>query len=313
MAEESNGWDFGPGNQDDYTSGNEYTVPTESNYDDYYSNYNFEQPQQGQQQQPWSMDNMQSVAPFSFENGNSGQYLPESFGMSQGNFQQGQNFDLVGMFDKGLSGLSKGLNLANSMQGNSGNQNTNTMLKSLAGLWAASQEKKAQSQYGQQTQQAAQQMQQNTNPFSAERARYQQELASVQDRLNAFRQNPNANAQYKTLQDQLISQANRGSRQRGTSDVQMAAALAPQLTKSQMDFENQMINDRAGLYQPAGANLNGSSGILEALLAGNKATATAGSNASYADAIGRLLQGNSNSTAQDAVLQRLAAALQGQQ
>jgi len=186
------------------------------------------------------------------------------------------------------------------------------MLKSLAGLWAASQEKKAQSQLGQQNTQAAQQMQQATNPFSGERARYQQELGAVQDRLNAFRQDPTANTQYKTLQDQLISQANRGSRQRGTSDVQMAAALAPQLTQTQLDFEKNMINDRAGLYQPAGANLNGSNGILEAMLAGNKATATADSNAGYASVIGKLLQGDTNQNSQNlssAEIEKLRAIL----
>jgi len=227
--------------------------------------------------------------------------------------QQGMDWGQLG--GKGLDALSSifkgGSNILGASQQQQGS--TNSMLKGLASLWAAQQEKKAQGQLGQQNRQVAQQQQQQTNPFAGQRERYQQELGSVQDRLNQFRQNPQANAQYKTLQDQLISQANRGSRQRGTSDVQMAAALAPQLTKSQVDFENQMIQDRAGLYQPAGAGLNGQSGILEALLGANKAGATADSNAAYADAIGRMLQGSSNSSSQDAVLQRLAAALQGQQ
>jgi len=229
--------------------------------------------------------------------------------------QQGMDWGQLG--GKGLDTLSSMFKGGASILGaTQGQQNsTNQMLKGLASLWAAQQEKKAQGQLGQQNAQAAQQIQQNTNPFATQRTRYQQELADVQDRLNAFRQNPNANQQYKTLQDQLISQANRGSRQRGTSDVQMAAALAPQLTKSQMDFENQMINDRAGLYQPAGAGLNGSSGILEAMLNANKSGVTASSNASYADAIGRMLQGDSNSTAKDAAMQeilsKILAARQG--
>jgi len=208
--------------------------------------------------------------------------------------QQGMDWGQMGT--KGMDALGNlfkgGAGILGANQGQQ--NNTNQMLKGLASLWAAQQEKKAQGQLGQQNAQAAQQMQQNTNPFAAQRPRYQQELSDVQDRLNAFRQNPNANQQYKTLQDQIISQANRGSRQRGTSDVQMAAALAPQLTKSQMDFENQMINDRAGLYQPAGAGLNSSAGILEAMLGANKSSTMADSNAGYASAIGRLLQGGSN-------------------
>jgi len=256
----------------------------------------------------------------------------QQFGTNWGNVdkQLGTSFDSLPQqgydaLQSGLSGFGgKGMDVLGSLfKGGAGvlgqsqgqQNNTNQMLKGLASLWAAQQEKKAQGQLGQQNAQAAQQMQQNTNPFAAQRPRYQQELVDVQDRLNAFRQNPNANQQYKTLQDQLISQANRGSRQRGTSDVQMAAALAPQLTKSQMDFENQMINDRAGLYQPAGAGLNGSSGILEAMLGANRATTTAGSNASYADAIGRMLQGNDNTTAKDAAMQeilsKILAARQG--
>mgnify|MGYP000379636402 CR=1 FL=1 len=213
----------------------------------------------------------------------------------------GKGMDILGSIFKGGAGV---LGQSQGQQ-----NNTNQMLKGLASIWAANQEKKAQGQYGQQATQAAQQMQQNTNPFAAQRPRYQQELASVQDRLNQFRSNPQANAQYKTLQDQLIMQANRGSRQRGTSDVQMAAALAPQLTKSQMDFEKQMIQDRAGLYQPAGAGLNGQSGILEALLGGSKASTMADSNAGYASAIGRMLQGDSNSTAKDAAYQQLVEQL----
>jgi len=265
---------------------------------------------QQQNLNPVQMDNFASGLTsngqaYDFSGG--GNYQMPSGGMDWGQMG-GKGLDALSSILKGGAGV-----LGQQAQG----QNTNQMLKGLASLWGAQQEKKSQQQLGQSNQATAQQMLARQDPFAGERARYQQELAGVQDRLNTFRQNPTANTQYKTLQDQLISQANRGSRQRGTSDVQMAAALAPQLTKAQMDMEQQMIADRSGLYSPAGAGMSASQGNLAALLSANQNSAMGDSNASYASAIGRMLQGNQNTntktlSAEDIAQFRALAARLGQ-
>jgi hypothetical protein len=243
------------------------------------------------------------------------QNFDPTFGLTQGDWQTNapQNWqtpEMGNMFvdsplgnvnwgsvgNKGLDFLGKIFSGSQGQGGGGWNSgSTQQLLKGLGSMWAAQQEKKNQQQLAGLNRDTIQQQQQRYDPFAGQRERYMQELSGQMDRINQFRANPDANSQYATLKQDLMNQAMRGARQRGISDVQMTAALAPQLTKTQMAIEDQMQSGFKNLFQPSGANLSPYTGGLAGLLGANQAGVLGDSNSGYAMAISKMLSGNPNS------------------
>lgn len=220
----------------------------------------------------------------------------------------------VGSLGNNLSKIFPALTQTSTGSQRSIEQSIAPWLKMLGLGGAALMERKGQQSMAQSAPQAVNQIAQRADPFSDQRARYMQELSNSQNTLNQFRQNPNGNAQYAALRDAALERINRLGAKQGQRFAPQAnnPAVVEALTNAQLGIEKQMMADRAGLYQPAGANVNPWAGGLEALLAGNKYGAQADTYSSLFNALGYGTQTNQNSAAQQETLAKLAEFLDKQ-
>lgn len=299
MDEEYSAWDYGPGDIQD-------TTESSQNYwGDQWGNTNDVNPSGWNYGPGNSEDWTQGADGQNFLMGSDGNWA--GYQQPNGSFSQydysGPSF--MDQVKGGVSSLGKGLNsifpaLSQATMGQQRNTESSLApyLKALALGGGAMMERKGQQQMAQSTPNAVNQIAQRADPFAAERAKYMQALEASQSRLNQFRENPKGNAQFAAVQDAIIDGRRRlGSKQgQRFSPQSYEVPLVAELTKAQLDFEKQMMADRAGLYQPAGANVNPWSGGLEALLAGNKYGAQADSYSALFNALGYGGQSMSNSS-----------------
>ena len=286
-------WDDWDSQASEYLNSQDYAGPEFSTPDD------MSWGGQGANQSDWTGSNWQGPQEDYSGMYNSGIYGGSQLPGSQWSEQQlnnpGMNNNMFGdikwgdMWGKGADLLNQAFKaFAPTGQGNQNQSGVNSALKAAMSLWAAQQEKKNQQEYAGRNQDTIRQQQQQYDPFAGQRERYMQELLDQMYRINQFRADPDANAQYATMRQDVINQANRYSRRWGTSDVQMAAALAPQLVGAQQKIEDQMQGAFKNLFTPSGANINPYTGGLQALLANNKDAVLGNSNASYANALMKL-------------------------
>lgn len=202
-----------------------------------------------------------------------GQFTPYDYSGSGGNEQ---GFDWSKLASGGLNALTSAL----------GNKSGANNLGSIGGILAGILNNRYQKQQGSSGQQIAQQYQQQQDPFAAQRARYQQELATSQDRINAFQADPSQNAQYANMQNQVMDEMRRYGRANGMTPEQLQQQTASKLSAAQQAVLGQLMQDRAGLAPYTGANMHSDSYGLQALLAASAASNAANSGVGYLQGLG---------------------------
>lgn len=268
--DEENGWDFGPGNMDDFgPSAGDYTVPTESNFDSYYDLVSGPNPDRTVYDTAWD-----------FGPGNSEQWTTfgdtSVFGDGQfgGGFLQGGQFQ---QFNELPGFQSPAQQTMGSVQNTLANIfNNKGFVTGLGALAEGYQNKKKAAAL----QQMVQQNRQPLDPFGSQRPFYQQQLQqSVQDPYSS----PIVSAQVEQLKRaQDIKNAAAGRRSNSaTTDPALLAAMAgvaqnymnslqtpaganisPQGLSSLMSAQQQGINnDVNGYLSPALSALGRSAGV----------------------------------------------------
>ena len=334
--DEYNGWDYGPGNQDDgMSSGWDYgpgdiqdqTTTSQNYWGDQWNNLNtvpqanqFEQsPSSGWDFGPGNTENPEW---FNYNN-------DPTFGLGStpfqtlapGNSTQPQSgTDWAGMLKGGTDFLGK---LFTSGTGGSGGS-TNAFLKGLAGLMAAQQEKKSNQQMSQQIPQTVNSVRQFAAPYDVSstgagmmtpgattmRDAAQQQAAMANQRLQNFRQNPNSDAGYKATNDQIANVLNRQAAMHGNRNNFNATApamLAAQAA-AQLKYDQNYQQDLNNWDTRSGANISPvQAGGLEALMRGQQYGAQG--NSPYYDALGKIL--NTNSYENNPQIQELLQAIKG--
>ncbi len=234
MDEEYSGWDFGPGNMNDYgPSAGDYTVPTEGNFDSYYDLSSGPNPDQSVYQTGWD-----------FGPGNSEQWNQVGGTPVFGDGQMGGGFLQDGKFQnyQELPGYQSSMQqtmggIQNTLAGLFNNKGFVTGLGALAEGYQN--KKKAAA-----LQQMVQQNRQPLDPFGSQRPFYQQQLQqSVQDPYSS----PIVSAQVEQLKRaQDIKNAAAGRRSNSaTTDPALMAAMAG-VAQNYMN----------SLQTPAGANIS---------------------------------------------------------
>jgi len=340
--DEYNGWDYGPGNQDDgMASGWEYgpgdiqdqTSTSQGYWGDQWNNINtvpqanqFEQsPSSGWDFGPGNTENPEW---FNYNN-------DPTFGLGSTPFQtlapnssmQAQSgTDWAGMLKGGTDFLGKLFTSGTGGYGGSGGS-TNTFLKGLAGLMAAQQEKKSNQQMSQQIPQTVESVRKFAAPYDVAstgagmmtpgattmRDAAQQQAAMANQRLQSFRQNPNSDAGYKATNDQITNVLNRQAAMHGNRNNFNATApamLAAQAA-AQLKYDQNYQQDVNNWDTRSGANISPvQAGGLEALMKGQQYGAQG--NSPYYDALGKILNTNSyeNNPAMQAIMEKINKALQ---
>lgn len=241
--DEENGWDFGPGNMDDFgPSAGDYTVPTESNFDSYYDLGSGPNP-----------DRTVYDTAGDFGPGNSEQWTKfgdtSVFGDGQfgGGFLQGGQFQ---QFNELPGFQSPAQQTMGSVQNTLANIfNNKGFVTGLGALAEGYQNKKKASAL----QQLVSRMQPAMDPFGSQRAQYQTELSNaVQNPYSA----PIVRQQVDALQQaQAIKDAQAGRRSN-------SATSSPALLAAQAQIAQKYIDS---LYTPSGANIGpqGLSSLLQ--------------------------------------------------
>lgn len=231
--DEENGWDFGPGNMNDFgPSAGDYTVPTESNFDSYYDLGSGPNP-----------DRTVYDTAGDFGPGNSEQWTKfgdtSVFGDGQfgGGFLQGGQFQ---QFNELPGFQSPAQQTMGSVQNTLANIfNNKGFVTGLGALAEGYQNKKKASAL----QNLVSQMRQPLDPFGSQRPQYQAELQrAVQDPYSApiVRNQADALAQAQQIRDAAAGR-------RSNSATSSPALLAAQAQVAQKYIDS--------LYTPSGANI----------------------------------------------------------
>ena len=252
--DEENGWDFGPGNMDDFgPSAGDYTVPTEFNFDSYYDLGSGPNPDRTVYDTAWD-----------FGPGNSEQWNTfgdtSVFGDGQfgGGFLQGGQFQQFNELPGFQSPVQQTMgSVQNTLANIFNNKGFVTGLGALAEGYQN--KKKAEA-----LQNLVSQMRQPLDPFGSQRPFYQQQLQqTVQDPYSA----PIVRNQVDALaQAQRIADAKAGRRSNN-------ATSSPALLAAQAQVAQNYINS---LHTPSGADI-GPQG-LSSLLSAQQQGITAGIN-----------------------------------
>jgi len=335
--DEYNGWDYGPGNQDDgMSSGWDYgpgdiqdqTTTSQNYWGDQWNNINFTPtlPQESSNTTGWDFGpgNTENPQWFDFNQ-------DPTFGLGSNNFQtlapqgyeQSAGTDWAGMLKGGTDFLGKLFSNGTGGYGGSGGS-TNTFLKGLAGLLAAQQEKKSNQQMSQQIPQTVNSVRQFAAPYDVSstgagmmqpgattmRDAAQQQAALANQRLQNFRNNPNSDAGYKATNDQIEQVLNRQAAMHGNRNNFNATAPAMLAAKAaaQLKYDQNYQQDLNNWDTRSGANISPvQAGGLEALLRGQQYGAQ--NNSPYYDALGKIL--NTNSYENNPQIQELLQAIKG--
>jgi len=233
--------------------------------------------------------------------------------------------DWAGMLKGGTDFLGKLFTNGTGGFGGSGG-GTSTFLKGLAGLMAAQQEKRSNTQMSQQIPQTVNSVRQFAAPYDVAstgagmmtpgattmRDAAQQQAAMANQRLQSFRQNPNSDAGYKATNDQIANVLNRQAAMHGNRNNFNATApamLAAQAA-AQLKYDQNYQQDVNNWDTRSGANIGPvQAGGLEALMKGQQYGAQG--NSPYYDAIGKVLNTNSyeNNPAIQAIMEKINKAL----
>ena len=231
--DEENGWDFGPGNMNDFgPSAGDYTVPTESNFDSYYDLGSGPNPNRT------VYDTAGDFGPGNTEQwtkfGDTSVFGDGQFG---GGFLQGGQFQ---QFNELPGFQSPAQQTMGSVQNTLANIfNNKGFVTGLGALAEGYQNKKKASAL----QNLVSQMRQPLDPFGSQRAQYQTELSNaVQNPYSA----PIVRQQVDALQQaQAIKDAQAGRRSN-------SATSSPALLAAQAQVAQKYIDS---LYTPSGANI----------------------------------------------------------
>ena len=258
-------------------------------------------------------------------------FIPEEYGQSyapagQFNMDAGtpeqSGFDWAKLGNSALNGLGNLFGGGQNGQGSGGS--TSALLKGLAGLYAASQEKKSNNLMASQIPQMVQSNRQFAAPYDVSspgagmmyqgattmRDAAQRQAATAQQALERFRSDPNSDAGYKSTVDQIENTLNRQAAMHGNRNNFNATAPAMLAAKAaaQMKYDQNYQTDRNSWDQRSGANVSPvQSAGLEALMSGLNYGAK--NNAPYMDAIGKIL--NTNSYENNPQIQELIQAIRG--
>jgi hypothetical protein len=289
---ESNGWDYGPGNIDDFgPSADQYTVPTEADYNSYYDLASGPNPNSNVYdfQMPESTFNVPSDQGWGDQSFAPGSAMSNIIGASSPNMSVPQTSNFLPEAH-GMDGSWNFGGLQNTLSSLFNSKGFESGMRGLAALLEGSQNKKKSSQL----QQIVNNNRTMIDPFGSQRPFYQQQLQSAVTDPYSAPIVKNQVDQIALAQARKDAAAGRRSNS-ATSDPAMLAAQA----KVAQDYIN-------SLYTPAGAGINPNSSAALSLLEKGTNADVNGYISPLMSALGYGTQQNSNTAALDAIKQALA-------